>query len=70
MPKKDITTDDVTSLAKNLLINRLPVVNVCSQVNIQIKQRDLYKKYVLLFRKSLMNSYESFSVNLTSTMEK
>lgn len=52
MPKKDITTDDVTSLAKNLLINRLPVVNVCSQVNIQIKQRDLYKKYVLLFRKS------------------
>lgn len=36
MPKKDITTDDVTSLAKNLLINRLPVVNVlvCSQVDL------------------------------------
>lgn len=34
MPNKDITTDDVTSLAKNLLINRLPVVNVCSQVDL------------------------------------
>lgn len=33
MPKKDITTDDVTSLAKNLLINRLPVVNVGEHTN-------------------------------------